>query len=155
MKKRKSKFNVQVNTEPEHIPCAEDYKLPVTLGNPTEQARLANDAAFECISGMFEHLTMSATPTFLGYPTLVNLRQNGLISAAVDTRAKEMTHKWMELIRKGEDDSDEDKLNELTEELEKYKIRELFKKAAQLNGYLGGCLLFIDTGEDNLANPLI
>ena len=158
MSKKKPKLNIQFNseeTEPVHIPSIDDYKLPVTLGNPSKKAKLANDAAFECISGMFGNLPLSATPTFLGYQALVNLRQNGLISAAVDLRAKEMTRKWGELTRKGEDDSQQDKINEITEEMEKFKIRDLFKKASQLNGYLGGCLLFIDTGEDNLANPLI
>lgn len=157
-KKKKAKLNQQIvdqlnKDSVPHIPCAEDYKLPVTLGNPSNEAKLANDSAFHNIEGMFDMVT--STPTFLGYPMLVNLRQNGLISAAVDLRAKEMTRKWGELTRKGEGDSEQDKINEITEEIEKFKIRELFKKAAQMNGYLGGCLLFIDTGETNLANPLI
>ena len=157
MSKKKPKLKPQFNieSEPVHVPSIEDYRLPVTLGKPSKEATLANDAAFDCISGMFGNLPLSATPTFLGYQALVNLRQNGLVSAAVDLRAKEMTRKWGELTRKGEDDSEQDKLNEITEEMERFKIRDLFKKAAQLNGYLGGCLLFIDTGEDNLANPLI
>jgi phage-related protein (TIGR01555 family) len=94
----------------------------------------------------------------MGYGALANLSQNGLIRAGVEMRGDEMTRKWGELSRKGNDDTDEEqqeKLDKLTQEMSKWKVRELFRSASCLCGYMGGCLLFIDTGEDNLANPLI
>jgi phage-related protein (TIGR01555 family) len=99
-----------------------------------------------------------ADSSFMGYGALANLSQNGLIRAGVEMRGDEMTRKWGELSRKGNDDTDEEqleKLDKLTQEMEKWKVRELFRSASCLCGYMGGCLLFVDTGEDNLANPLI
>ncbi len=150
------------------------FRLPQTLGNAPKQARVVNDKAFECIRPQLETLiedgalchrlkslgVLAGTDTtFVGYSVLANLSQNGLIRAGVEMRADEMVRKWGELTRKGEteDDADDEKLNELVAEMEKFKVRELFRSASCLCGYMGGCLLFIDDGSDpkEWANPLI
>ena len=147
------------------------FCLPNTLGNPPKVVQLANDKAFQLIKPQIESFvadswshTMKAMgilhcadATFMGYGALANLSQNGLIRAGVEMRGDEMTRKWGELSRQGEeDDSQQDKLDKLTEEMDKWKVRELFRSASCLCGYMGGCLLYIDTGEeDGLANPLI
>ena len=152
------------------------YRLPQTLGNAPKMARQANDKAFEAIrpqldtlieDGILCHSLKSlgvltgTDTTFIGYSVLANLSQNGLIRAGVEMRADEMVRKWGELTRKGEDTGedteDDDKITELTAELERYKIRDLFRSASCLCGYMGGCLLFIDDGSDpkEWVNPLI
>ena len=150
----------------------EKYNLPQTLGNVPKSVQEINDSAFNAIKPQLETFvadgwkhTMKAMgilhcadASFMGYGALANLSQNGLIRAGVEMRGDEMTRKWGELSRKGNDDTDEErqeKLDKLTQEMEKWKVRELFRSASCLCGYMGGCLLFIDTGEDNLANPLI
>lgn len=150
----------------------EKYNLPQTLGNVPKSVQKINDSAFNAIKPQLESFvadgwkhTMKAMgilhcadASFMGYGALANLSQNGLIRAGVEMRGDEMTRKWGELSRKGNDDTDgeqQEKLDKLTQEMEKWKVRELFRSASCLCGYMGGCLLFIDTGEDNLANPLI
>ena len=149
------------------------YRLPQTLGNAPKVARQANDKAFEAIRPQLDTLIEDGSlchslkslgvltgtdTTFIGYSVLANLSQNGLIRAGVEMRADEMVRKWGELTRKGEDTEDDDeKITELTAELERYKIRDLFRSASCLCGYMGGCLLFIDDGSDkrDWVNPLI
>ena len=151
------------------------YNLPQTLGNPPESVQKINDSAFQMIKPQLESMVADANcnhmltslgilrftdSTFLGYGTLANLSQNSLIRAGVEMRADEMTRRWGEVTRKGTDDAvkeDDTKVAEITQEMERYKIADIFRSASCLNGYLGGCLLFIDTGADknDLVNPLI
>lgn len=170
-KKRKTKFNKNLITDDRPYIEAEKFNLPQTLGNVPERIRQINDSAFQAIKPQIEAFVSDgyrhafkamgilhcADSSFLGYGALANLSQNGLIRAGVEMRADEMTRKWGELSRKGDSEEEDDKLNELAEEMEKWKVKDLFRSASCLNGYLGGCLMFIDTGEDrnSLAMPLI
>ena len=172
MSKKKKALKMNIATDSASFVDIEKYNLPQTLGNVPKSVQAVNDSAFNAIKPQLETFvadgwkhTMKAMgilhcadASFMGYGALANLSQNGLIRAGVEMRGDEMTRKWGELSRKGNDDTDEEqleKLDKLTQEMEKWKVRELFRSASCLCGYMGGCLLFIDTGEDNLANPLI
>ena len=173
---KKKKKNLQLNngiveSKPPAYIDADSFSLPETLGNPNKLAREANDRAFNVIRPQIESFVNDGNTThtlktmgilsytdatFLGYGALANLSQNGLIRAGIEMRGDEMTRKWGELKRKGEDVKEDDKLNKLTEAMEKLKIREMFRSASCMCGYFGGCLIFIDTGEkpEALVNPL-
>ena len=172
MSKKKKSLKMNIATDSASFVDVEKYNLPQTLGNVPKSVQEINDSAFNAIKPQLESFvadgwqhTMKAMgilhcadASFMGYGALANLSQNGLIRAGVEMRGDEMTRKWGELSRKGNYDTDEEqqeKLDKLTQEMEKWKVRELFRSASCLCGYMGGCLLFIDTGEDNLANPLI
>ena len=173
MSKKKKALKMNIATDSASFVDVEKYNLPQTLGNVPKSVQEINDSAFNAIKPQLESFvadswqhTMKAMgilhcadASFMGYGALANLSQNGLIRAGVEMRADEMTRKWGELSRKGnnEDDSEEQqkKLDDISAEMEKWKVRELFRSASCLCGYMGGCLLFIDTGEDVLANPLI
>ena len=172
MGKKKKALKMNIATDSASFVDIEKYNLPQTLGNAPKSVQAVNDSAFNAIKPQLESFvadgwkhTMKAMgilhcadASFMGYGALANLSQNGLIRAGVEMRGDEMTRKWGELSRKGNDDTDDEqqeKLDKLTQEMEKWKVRELFRSASCLCGYMGGCLLFIDTGEDNLANPLI
>ena len=172
MSKKKKALKMNIATDSASFVDVEKYNLPQTLGNVPKSVQKINDSAFNAIKPQLETFvadgwkhTMKAMgilhcadASFMGYGALANLSQNGLIRAGVEMRGDEMTRKWGELSRKGSDDTDEEqqeKLDKLTQEMEKWKVRELFRSASCLCGYMGGCLLFVDTGEDNLANPLI
>ena len=172
MSKKKKALKMNIATDSASFVDVEKYNLPQTLGNVPKSVQAINDSAFNAIKPQLESFvadgwkhTMKAMgilhcadASFMGYGALANLSQNGLIRAGVEMRGDEMTRKWGELSRKGNDDTDgeqQEKLDKLTQEMEKWKVRELFRSASCLCGYMGGCLLFIDTGEDNLANPLI
>ena len=135
------------------------YGVPLT--NAGEDVKLAMDNALEA-SGHFTTIRnvvasggIDAYPQFLGYSYLSGLQQNGFIRAGVEGLADEMTAKFIELIRTSDtENNDDDKIDKINEFLNKFQIKELFNKAAALNGYFGGCLIYIDTGDDDLLSAL-
>lgn len=135
------------------------YGVPLT--NAGEDVKLAMDNALEA-SGHFTTIRnavasggIDAYPQFLGYSYLSGLQQNGFIRAGVEGLADEMTAKFIELIRTSDtENNDDDKIDKINEFLNRFQIKELFNKAAALNGYFGGCLIFIDTGDDDLLSAL-
>lgn len=135
------------------------YGVPLT--NAGEDVKLAMDNALEA-SGHFNAIRkvvasggIDAYPQFLGYSYLSGLQQNGFIRAGVEGLADDMTAKFIELIRTSDTENNDDgKINKINEFLNKFQIKELFNKAAALNGYFGGCLIFIDTGDDDLLSAL-
>lgn len=173
MSKKKKTLKMNIADDSASFVDVEKYNLPKTLGNAPQSVQKINDSAFQAIKPQIESFvgdgwqhTMKAMgilhcadATFMGYGALANLSQNGLIRAGIEMRGDEMTRKWGELSRKGnneeETDEQQDKLDKIAEQMERFKIREMFRSASCLCGYMGGCLLFIDTGEENLANPLI
>ena len=174
MKKQGIKINPNLIADDKGIDINR-FNLPHTLGNPPASVQKINDSAFSAIKPQIESMVTDANmnhmlkslgilnftdSTFLGYGVLANLSQNSLIRAGVEMRADEMTRRWGEVTRQGNDDmveEDETKLAEIMQEMDRFKIAELFRSASCLNGYMGGCLLFIDTGADKneLVNPLI
>lgn len=172
-KKKALKVNSNVVNDSENFVEVDRFNLPKTLANVPDSVKKQNNLAFDSIKPQLEgfltdawtHTAKSlgvlhcAEASFMGYGALANLSQNGLIRAGVEMRADEMTRKWGELSRKGGNDEEteeqQEKLDAIAEEIEKYKVRELFRSASALCGYMGGCMLFIDTGEETLANPLI
>lgn len=86
--------------------------------------------------------------TFLGYPYLSELAQIPEYRKIVETVAMHMTRKFITLQVVGEaEDGEQDKtkkIKELTDELENFKIRDLFRKAAEVDGYFGRSHLYID-----------
>lgn len=157
------------------------YAPPLTLGTP-EAVRMACDAQLEqCgVYSLLQHsFAMGQMPQaqFLGYGTLQQIAQNGMVRACVDTTADDMTRNWIELKREGEADRSErqerlerlgltdadaeaeaaDMLARLKAEMARLSLRQVFHDAAALVGYMGGCLVFIDTGEtdpERLREPL-
>lgn len=135
------------------------YGVPLT--NAGEAVKLAMDNALEQ-SGHFNTIRnvvasggIDTYPQFLGYAYLSGLQQNGFIRAGVEGLADEMTSKFIELIRFSDtDDNDDNKISKINEFLNQFQIKELFNKAAALNGYFGGCLIFIDTGDEDLLSAL-
>lgn len=122
-------------------------------------------------------------PQFLGYGVLANLTQDGLIRSGVEMRADEMTRKWIEITYGGKDEQGEREqgmndggqtsplfplaeraeretesiIPELNAEAERFGLRKLFREAAAMSGYFGGCLAYIDVGDltdDDLKTPL-
>ena len=178
MGKKKKFQNIQINNENFNqvsYLTADSFALPETFSNVPKNIKQANDKAFDYIRPKLERMINDSVchtgknlgilartdATFIGYSVLANLTQNGLIRAGVEMRADEMTRKWGELTRKGKKeeitDQQQEVLTKITEEMEKFKVKELFRTASCMNGYMGGCLLFVDTGEEEkrLTDPLI
>lgn len=83
---------------------------------------------------------------FKGYPYLAMLTQRPEYRKMSETIAKEMTRKWIKLQAKGDGDKT-DKITALDKALEKFKVRKLFRKAAELDGFFGRGQIFIDVAK--------
>ena len=136
--------------------------------------RTAQDKALDA-AGVYSLLSHSfaaglaeAFPQFLGYGVLAQLTQNGLIRAGVEMRADEMTRRWIELTYTGQADDTQDPegaagggsqtlISKMTAELDRLDARRIFRAAAAMSGYFGGCLVYIDMGDldaQQLKEPL-
>lgn len=135
------------------------YGVPLT--NAGEAVKLAMDNALEQ-SGHFNTVRnvvasggIDAYPQFLGYAYLSVLQQNGFIRAGVEGLADDMTARFIELIRTSDiENNNDDKINKINEYLNAFQIKELFNKAAALCGYFGGCLIYVDTDDEDLLSAL-
>lgn len=83
---------------------------------------------------------------FLGYPYLSLLAQRPEYRRSSEVIANHMTRKWIKLQSSGDADKT-DRIKELNDELTRLKVRELFKEAAELDGFFGRSHLFIDLGD--------
>ncbi|MDR3348811.1 MAG: DUF1073 domain-containing protein [Acidaminococcales bacterium] len=144
-------------------PCtsAEFYKKPATLGRPDKKIALAQDEALapalEMLRRDFPLGAPGAFPCFLGYGRLLALAQDGLIRAGVEMLAEDCVSKWIELSAQGETDEDGNGLPDMEEDLRRYHVKDLLRRAVASCGYFGGCLVFVDTGNEqkDLINPLV
>lgn len=134
------------------------YAPPRTLG-ATEEDQLAMDAHLQSCG--FHNLLSHAiglgmgleeiAPQFLGYAYLAGLSQNGLIRAGVTTVAEEMTKRWVEVKSGGDSDGSDQgqRVKAITAALQDFGVQDIFNEAAQKCDFDGGCLVFIDTGDDD------
>lgn len=124
-----------------------DFRPADTLGYGKTDLRNVQDAALnQC--GVYNILgRLQDVPHFLGYSKLSTLSQNGLIRAGVELRADEMTRRWIEYNYTGEAMSDEEAGAEIEAEMTRFHVDRLFREAAQMCGFYGGCLAYIDVGD--------
>ncbi len=90
--------------------------------------------------------------TFLGYSYLSELAQRPEYRKIVDTFAEEMTREWIEFESTGEDDkaakdTKNDKIKQITDEMDRLGVRAAFCKIAKHDGYFGRAHLYLDTGH--------
>lgn len=152
---------------PGYIPTIDEIKAVYgpakTLGTPKKVTMAADHAmsgggAYTLLQHAFEMgQGFGGAPSFMGYAALSNISQNGLIRACVETVADDMTREWIEIVEADVKSADESEVKKTLEDaMIDYKVREVFHKSAELNGYFGGCLIFIDTGVtgNTLKMPL-
>lgn len=127
-----------------------------SLGYGQSNLRAVHDAAlkqcgvYNMVGGLYDF------QQFLGYGVLSNLAQNGIIRAGINLRADEMTRRWIEYNYNGEA-TDDEAAGEIEAEMTRLKIDRLFREAAQMCGFFGGCLAYIDVGDisgEDLRLPL-
>lgn len=137
------------------IDWASKFKQPElakdTIPTGQKRAELAMDSMCDNMAatlGACSGFNNLSGVDFIGYAALSLLSQHPLIRAAVDTLADEMTRKWIEFTGQGAEESDAERVKALEASTEKYHLKEYFNQAAKKTGYFGGCMLFIDMGDD-------
>lgn len=89
---------------------------------------------------------------FIGYAALSLLSQHPLIRAMVETLADEMTRKWIEFGGQGSEESDTKRVQALQAATEKFHLKKAFNRSAKKTGYFGGCMLYVDMGDDTRSD---
>jgi uncharacterized protein len=153
--KRKADLYTRVN--PFKLP---DFPIQLMDHVPADR-RMAMDENLPGMSawaggawGNYGYAAASEGVTFLGYPYLAELAQRPEYRVIVETIATEMTRKWIKLQAKGDDDKSE-QIDQLGEELERLKVRDVFCKACEVDGYFGRAHLYIDTGDTDNPTELL
>lgn len=81
---------------------------------------------------------------FMGYPYLAALTQRPEYRYPSEIYAEEMTRKWIILNATGKEKSE--KIKELTADMAKFRLRETFRDATELDGFLGLGFIMPDFG---------
>ena len=122
-----------------------------TLGKPDDDTTTAQDHAISNAVTLLGHSLdlgqMPSVMSFMGYPALQDISQNGLIRACVETVSDDMTRQFGFVSTKDEEDSSV--VKRMESQLRYFKIQKLLHNVAEFVGYYGGCLVFIDTGADD------
>jgi len=93
---------------------------------------------------------------FIGYPALALLAQQPEYRRMAEIIAKEMTRRWIKLTATGEeDDARAHKLRELDAELRRWKVEDLFRQVAEMDGFFGRGQIFVDLGTARVDAPLV
>lgn len=98
-------------------------------------------AAFSSVAGAYGEGLV-----FLGYPYLAVLAQRPEYRRISETIATEMTRKWIRL-QSASDEDKTDKIAELTDELDRLRVRDVFRLCAEQDGFFGKAHLYLDTGQ--------
>ena len=141
------------------------FSLPATLGtkgikDSEPDSRIALDHAFAAgFEQIYQSLVQHGTDlgqypmtSFIGYGVLQQIAQNGMIRTCIQTVADDITREWIDIT--GGDETDPDKIKQITERCEKLKLRKIFNTAVATMGYMGGAFIYIDTGTDDPSIPL-
>lgn len=86
--------------------------------------------------------------SFPGYPYLAELTQRAEYRRGSEIIAKEMTRKWIKLKAVGKDDKSE-RIKALEDAMDRYKVQDLFRRAAEHDGFFGIGHLYVDTGASD------
>lgn len=123
----------------------QQYKPPKgVIPKDIEQGILAMDSTPYCsLNESYQGYTYGYPDTFPGYPYLATLAQKPEYRKMVGTLAEEMTRKWVKLKTVGDDDKSQ-RVKQLYDAMERFKLKERFREAAEHDGYFGGGQIYID-----------
>lgn len=86
---------------------------------------------------------------FPGYPVLAELTQISEYRSPSETTSTEMTRKWIKIISKGSGDK-ADKITEIEKCMDEMKVRDMFRRAALLDGEFGRAQIIMNIkGQDD------
>lgn len=152
--RRAMKRDPKVMTFMEMFPPA-----PPPPGVP-ENATMAMDDALPGIFAFAQVFDFSTEGIqWPGFPYLAELTQRAEYRLIIETRAKEMTRKGIELDYEGDDEEKaEEKIAELGQAMTDFRFMDVLRLAAEHDGFFGGAHIFIDLGKDTpteLASKLV
>jgi phage-related protein (TIGR01555 family) len=133
----------EVFTVPAHPPCVGEAGATIAQDSAIAESAGWANAALQGLGSFWVEGT-----TFLGYAYLSELAQKPEYRVISETLATEMTRKWIRFVSKGDDDKT-DRIAELDAEFKRLKVRDLFCRAAQQDGFFGRGHIYVDTGDSD------
>lgn len=94
---------------------------------------------------------------FPGYPYLSELTQRSEFRSPTETTATEMTRRWIKVVSQGEGDQS-DKIEIIEAELKRHRVRDLFRVAAEQDGFFGRAQIYVDikgVSDESRKLPLV
>ena len=124
-----------------------------------EGAGMAMDSA---IGGLYDYAQQmspyGAGVSFPGYPLLAELSLIAEYRRMALTLSQEMTREWGKIVSSGDDDKTL-KIKLLEEAMDGFRLRDVFREAAEMDALFGKAHIYIDVGvsddRDELATPLV
>jgi len=128
------------------------FKLPKLLKGivPDGEPQLAMDNDIENVqgnafAGIPVHGMWAEGIGFMGYPYLAMLSQRSEYRQPVEVLAEEMTRKWIKIKCESADkDEGSERAQALNDAQERFKLRDRFRSALELDGVFGISFLYID-----------
>jgi phage-related protein (TIGR01555 family) len=125
--------------------------LDNVLPGEVRRTDVAMDSAFAGIPNIFGFLGgngYGAGLWFPGYPYLAELTQISEYRAPSETTSTEMTRKWFDLQSKEGGDKSK-QISEIRAACDEFKVRDLFRRAAKLDGEFGRAQIYINIDDAN------
>lgn len=126
-----------------------------------EKVQVAMDQAFGGFGGYGEMLGaygygFGDCEAWPGFGYLAELAQRAEYRLIVETRAKEMTRKWIKLTYQGDaNDKEKERIELLEAAMERFKVRDLFRQAAEHDGFFGGAQIYPNISGKSPQLPLV
>lgn len=123
----------------------QQYRPPKgVIPDDIEAGVLAMDATpYAALNDAYQGFTYGYPDTFPGYPYLATLAQKPEYRKMVGTLAEEMTRKWINIKTVGDDDKSE-QVKQLYDAMDRFRLKDRFREAAEHDGYFGGGQIYID-----------
>ena len=129
------------------------YEPYQPLNGVLPKGTVAQDAVLDNSASAYAYGAYQGA-SFVGYPYLAQLSTITEYRNPSDIIASEMTRKWITLNSSGEGDFSE-QIKAINDELERFKIRNLFYQAALTDGLFGISFINISMKGENVKLPLV
>jgi phage-related protein (TIGR01555 family) len=150
-------LNDKLAAQPERKPFAIPKPMPGVV--PDKVVQMAQDediSAFNIWAA--QNGGTASGMTWLGYTMLAELAQRPEYRRISRVKANEMTRKWIRLESAGGESKTEE-MRTLTAAMRRLRVRDTFRRAAELDGFFGRSHIYLDTGatdnSDELKLPLL
>ena len=153
----------KVKRRPQELAQATWQRLPSVPPGVGPQRDKPNLVAFdESVSAVgnwaansYPSFAFSEGVTFLGYTYLAELSQRVEYRNLVDILSTEMTRKWIKFSSVSEDKNKDDKIKELNDAVDAFKLRAVACLALQTDNYFGRSHVYVDTGATDEPEELL
>lgn len=137
------------------------FALPAFPKEAMPGAALAQDDALTATAGWASEVLAAQQidaaiegQHFLGYSVLSAMAQRPEFRRIVETIATEMTRKWIRLVNRKGDEQTQERLDALNDALERFNVRDAFRKVAEGDGFFGRGHLYIALDGDQVGDEL-